>query len=97
MLTNASALNDVISSTNTFLVENRSKMTPDQITAIESKLEEAKSKAKVINQRAEDSRKDLEKAVTTAIQQESEKVWLPSMCAFCKNSLYPENLNCMLE
>ncbi|XP_026044886.1 dystonin isoform X23 [Astatotilapia calliptera] len=73
VLTNASALNDVISSTNTFLVENRSKMTPDQITAIESKLEEAKSKAKVINQRAEDSRKDLEKAVTTAIQQESEK------------------------
>lgn len=97
MLTNASALNDVISSTNKFLVENRSKMTPDQITAIESKLEEAKSKAKVINQRAEDSRKDLEKAVTTAIQQESEKVWLPSMCAFCKNSLFPENLNCMLE
>lgn len=87
MLTNASALNDVISSTNKFLVENRSKMTPDQITAIESKLEEAKSKAKVINQRAEDSRKDLEKAVTTAIQQESEKVWLPSMCAFCKNSV----------
>ncbi|XP_042071570.1 dystonin isoform X12 [Haplochromis burtoni] len=73
VLTNASALNDVISSTNTFLVENRSKMTPDQIAAIESKLEEAKSKAKVINQRAEDSRKDLEKAVTTAIQQESEK------------------------
>ncbi|XP_039857732.1 dystonin isoform X7 [Simochromis diagramma] len=73
VLTNASALNDVISSTNTFLMENRSKMTPDQITAIESKLEEAKSKAKVINQRAEDSRKDLEKAVTTAIQQESEK------------------------
>lgn len=83
MLTNASALNDVIGSTNKFLVENRSKMTPDQIAAIESKLEEAKSKAKVINQRAEDSRKDLEKAVTTAIQQESEKVWLPSLCAFC--------------
>ncbi|XP_063346923.1 dystonin isoform X7 [Pelmatolapia mariae] len=73
VLTNASALNDVISSTNKFLLENRSKMTPDQIAAIESKLEEAKSKAKVINQRAEDSRKDLEKAVTTAIQQESEK------------------------
>uniref|UniRef100_A0A669CDJ9 Dystonin n=1 Tax=Oreochromis niloticus TaxID=8128 RepID=A0A669CDJ9_ORENI len=73
VLTNASALNDVISSTNKFLQENRSKMTPDQIAAIESKLEEAKSKAKLINQRAEDSRKDLEKAVTTAIQQESEK------------------------
>lgn len=41
---------------------------------LESKLEEAKSKAKVIDQRAEESRKDLEKVVTTAIKQESEKV-----------------------
>ncbi|XP_030603447.1 dystonin isoform X3 [Archocentrus centrarchus] len=73
VLTNASALNDVISSTKKFLEDNRSKLTPDQIAIIESKLEEAKSKAKLINQRAEDSRKDLEKAVTTAIQQESEK------------------------
>lgn len=37
-------------------------------------MEEAKSKAKVIDQRAEESRKDLEKVVTTAIKQESEKV-----------------------
>lgn len=41
---------------------------------LENKLEEAKSKAKVIDQRAEESRKDLEKVVTTAIKQESEKV-----------------------
>ncbi|XP_036979883.1 dystonin isoform X15 [Acanthopagrus latus] len=73
VLTNASALNEVISSTKKFLEENRSKLTPDQIAAIESKLEEAKSKAKLINQRAEESRKDLEKVVTTAIKQESEK------------------------
>ncbi|XP_070772625.1 dystonin [Enoplosus armatus] len=73
VLTNASALNEVITSTKKFLEENRSKLTPDQITIIESKLEEAKSKAKLINQRAEDSRKDLEKVVTTAIKQESEK------------------------
>ncbi|XP_073337728.1 dystonin [Pagrus major] len=73
VLTNASALNEVISSTKKFLEENRSKLTPDQIAVIESKLEEAKSKAKLINQRAEESRKDLEKVVTTAIKQESEK------------------------
>lgn len=77
VVTNASALNEVISSTKKFLEDNRSKLTPDQIAAIEGKLEEAKSKAKLINQRAEDSRKDLEKAVTTAIQQESEKVPIP--------------------
>ncbi|KAL7384247.1 hypothetical protein ABVT39_026968 [Epinephelus coioides] len=73
VLTNASALNEVISSTKKFLDDNRSKLMPDQIAVIESKLEEAKSKAKLINQRAEESRKDLEKVVTTAIKQESEK------------------------
>ncbi|XP_029305110.1 LOW QUALITY PROTEIN: dystonin [Cottoperca gobio] len=73
VLTNASALNEVISSTKKFLEENRSKLTPDQIVTVESKLEEAKSKATLINQRAEESRKDLEKVVTTAIKQESEK------------------------
>ena len=77
VLTNASALNEVISSTKKFLEENRNKLTPDQIASIEGKLDEAKSKAKLINQRAEESRKDLEKVVTTAIKQESEKVRLP--------------------
>ncbi|XP_069395304.1 microtubule-actin cross-linking factor 1 isoform X22 [Paralichthys olivaceus] len=73
VLTNASALNEVITSTKKFLEENRNKLTPDQIAIIEGKLEEAKSKARLINQRAEESRKDLEKVVTTAIKQESEK------------------------
>lgn len=40
-------------------------------------MDEAKSKAKLIDQRAEESRKDLEKVVTTAIKQESEKVRFP--------------------
>ncbi|TMS04779.1 hypothetical protein E3U43_009936 [Larimichthys crocea] len=73
VLTNASALNEVITSTKKFLEENRSKLTPEQIAILESKLEEAKNKARLINQRAEESRKDLEKVVTTAIKQESEK------------------------
>ncbi|XP_052330106.1 dystonin-like isoform X21 [Oncorhynchus keta] len=73
ILTNGSALNEVISSTKKFLDENRSMLTPDQIAAIESKLEDAKSKVKLINQRAEESRKDVEKSVTTAIKQETEK------------------------
>nr|XP_054606020.1 dystonin isoform X24 [Nothobranchius furzeri] len=73
VLSDASALKEVISNTTTFLEENRSKLTPEQIVMVERKLEEAKSKAKLINQRAEESRKDLEKVVTTAIKQESEK------------------------
>ncbi|XP_077351597.1 dystonin isoform X4 [Festucalex cinctus] len=73
VLTNATALNEVITGTNKFLEENRSKLTEDQIDDIESKLEEAKSKAKLMQKQAEESRKDLEKVVTTAIKQESEK------------------------
>ncbi|CAJ1067500.1 dystonin isoform X11 [Xyrichtys novacula] len=73
VLTNASALNEIIGSTKKFLEENRNKLTPDEVAVIEGKLEEAKNKARVINQRAEESRKDLEKVVTTAIKQESEK------------------------
>ncbi|XP_056116142.1 dystonin isoform X4 [Rhinichthys klamathensis goyatoka] len=71
---NASALNEVISSTKKFLEENRSKLTPAQISALEDKLEELKSKANMLNQKAEESRKDLEKVLTSAIKQETEKV-----------------------
>lgn len=92
MLTNASALNEVISGTKKFLEENRSKLTPDQIAMMESKLEEARSKAKLINRRAEESRKDLEKVVTTAIKQESEKVCITSLCAFLKYNIL---INCI--
>uniref|UniRef100_A0A4W4F3D0 Dystonin n=1 Tax=Electrophorus electricus TaxID=8005 RepID=A0A4W4F3D0_ELEEL len=42
---NVSALNEVISGTKKFLEENLCKLTPEQIVAIELKLEEAKSKA----------------------------------------------------
>uniref|UniRef100_A0A8C1VJ46 Dystonin n=1 Tax=Cyprinus carpio TaxID=7962 RepID=A0A8C1VJ46_CYPCA len=40
---NASALNEVISSTKKFLEENRSKLAPEQISALENKLEELKT------------------------------------------------------
>ncbi|XP_054886086.1 dystonin isoform X4 [Poeciliopsis prolifica] len=73
VLTNASTLNEVIISTKKFLEDNRGKLAPDKIMKIEKKLEEAKSKAELMNERAEESRKDLEKVVTTAIKQESEK------------------------
>ncbi|KAM7408864.1 hypothetical protein PAMA_002539 [Pampus argenteus] len=87
VLTNASALNEVITSTKKFLEENRSKLTPEQTAIIESKLEEAKSKAKLINQRAEESRKDLEKVVTTAIKQESEKAAAVEQLEESKNKI----------
>uniref|UniRef100_A0A8B9KKY6 Dystonin n=1 Tax=Astyanax mexicanus TaxID=7994 RepID=A0A8B9KKY6_ASTMX len=84
---NASALNEVISCTKKFLDENRSKLTPEQIAAIEQKLEEAKSKANMLNQIAEESRKDLEKVVTTAIKQETEKVAAVEQLEESKNKI----------
>ncbi|TRY65251.1 hypothetical protein DNTS_014059 [Danionella cerebrum] len=71
---NASALSEVISSTQKFLEENRSKLSPEQTSALERTLEELKNKANTLNQRAEESRKDLEKILTSAIRQENEKV-----------------------
>lgn len=71
---NVSALNEVISSSKKFLEENRNKLTPEQVAAIELKSEEVKSKANMLNQKAEETRKDLEKVVTTVIKQETEKV-----------------------
>ncbi|XP_052469935.1 dystonin isoform X2 [Carassius gibelio] len=67
----ASALNEVISSTKKFLEENRSKLTPEQISALENKLEELKSKVNMLNQRAEESRKDLEKVAAVEQLEES--------------------------
>lgn len=63
-----------MSSTKTFLEENRNKLSPEQISALENKLEELKSKANMLNQTAEESRKDLDKVLTSAIKQETEKV-----------------------
>lgn len=71
---NVSALNEVISNIKKFLDENRSKLTPEQVSALELKLEEVKSKANTLNQRAEETKKELEKLVTTVIKQETEKV-----------------------
>lgn len=72
--THISALNEVISSTKKFVEENRSKLTPEHVAAIELKLEEVKSKANMLNQRAEETRKELEQVVKTVIKQETEKV-----------------------
>ncbi|XP_028843818.1 dystonin isoform X8 [Denticeps clupeoides] len=72
--TNASALNEFMSSSKKFLEENRDKLSQEQTAAIENKLEEAKNKVNRLNQRAEESVKNLEKVVTTAIKEETKKV-----------------------
>ncbi|MGH0143205.1 UNVERIFIED_CONTAM: hypothetical protein FKN15_078200 [Acipenser sinensis] len=82
-----SALTEVVRCTKKFLEENRGKLQPEQIAMIENKLEEANSKSKLINQRAEESRKDLDKAMTTAIKQETEKVAAVEQLEESKNKI----------
>ncbi|KAI1894735.1 hypothetical protein AGOR_G00118810 [Albula goreensis] len=84
---NANALTEVLSSTRRFLEENRGKLQPDQVAAIEKQLEEAKTKARLLSQRAEDSGKELEKVVTTAIKQETEKVAAVEQLEESKNKI----------
>ncbi|GAA6101616.1 dystonin isoform X17 [Tachysurus ichikawai] len=84
---NVNALNEVISSTKKFLEENRSKLTPEQVAAIERKLEEVKCKSNMLNQRAEETRKELEKVVTTVIKQETEKVAAVEQLEETKNKI----------
>ncbi|MGH0168381.1 UNVERIFIED_CONTAM: hypothetical protein FKN15_066193 [Acipenser sinensis] len=82
-----SALTEIVRSTKKFLEENRDKLQPEQIAMIESKLEEANSKSKLLNQRAEESRKELDKAMTTAIKQETEKVAAEEQLEESKNKI----------
>ncbi|KAF4090023.1 hypothetical protein AMELA_G00044950, partial [Ameiurus melas] len=84
---NVSALNEVISSTKKFLEENRNKLTPEQVAAIEHKVQEVTSKANMLNQRAEETRKELENVLTTVIKQETEKVAAVEQLEETKNKI----------
>lgn len=74
MQANTQALAEIVKDTETFLKENGDKLPLEDKTALERKLNEAKTKCLLLSQKAEESRKELDKAVTTAIKQETEKV-----------------------
>lgn len=77
MQANTQALAEIVKNTEMFLKENGEKLSQEDKTALEKKLNEAKTKCLLLSQRAEESRKELDKAVTTAIKKETEKViWL---------------------
>ncbi|XP_056670309.1 dystonin isoform X40 [Monodelphis domestica] len=68
------ALSEKVKNTEKFLMENGEKLSQEDKALIEQKLREANIKCEQLNQRVEQSRKELDKAVTTAIKQETEKV-----------------------
>ncbi|XP_039176234.1 dystonin isoform X22 [Crotalus tigris] len=74
MQANTQALAEIVKDTEMFLKENGEKLPLEDKIALERKLNEAKTKCLLLSQKAEESRKELDKAVTTAIKQETEKV-----------------------
>ncbi|XP_029394922.1 dystonin isoform X2 [Mus pahari] len=68
------ALAEVVRNTELFLKESGDMLSQADRTLIEQKLNEAKMKCAQLNLKAEQSRKELDKVVTTALKEETEKV-----------------------
>ncbi|XP_062838464.1 dystonin isoform X18 [Anolis carolinensis] len=90
MQANTQALAEIVKNTEMFLKENGEKLLQEDKISLEKKLNEAKTKCLLLSQKAEESRKELDKAVTTAIKQETEKVAAREQLEESKNTI--ENL-----
>ncbi|KAK4808891.1 hypothetical protein QYF61_008006 [Mycteria americana] len=74
MHTRAASFASVLKSTEEFLEENKAKMEPGELAALQEKLQRAKEQYQSLQERTEVAQKELESAVTAAVQQETEKV-----------------------
>ncbi|KAM7027339.1 dystonin isoform 4-T4 [Passerculus sandwichensis] len=90
MRTSAQTLAEIVKNTEAFLKENGEKLSQVDKTVLEQKLNEAKTKCLLLSQKAEESKKELDKAMTTAIKQETEKVAAIEQLEESKNTI--ENL-----
>ncbi|XP_052048817.1 dystonin isoform X6 [Apodemus sylvaticus] len=68
------ALAEIVRNTEIFLKESGDELSQEDKALIEQKLNEAKVKCEQLNLKAEQSKKELDKAVTTALKEETEKV-----------------------
>lgn len=66
----ASAVKDIEG----FLEENQAKLSPHELTALREKLHQAKEQYEALQERTKVVQKELEEVVTSALQQETEKV-----------------------
>ncbi|XP_068926777.1 dystonin isoform X25 [Petaurus breviceps papuanus] len=87
MQKSAQALAEKVKKTEKFLVENGEQLSQEDKALIEQKLREAKIKCEQLNQKAEQSKKELDKAVTTALKQETEKVAAVAQLEESKNKI----------
>nr|XP_054484748.1 dystonin [Agelaius phoeniceus] len=90
MRTSAQTLAEIVKNTEAFLKDNGEKLSQEDKTILEQKLNEAKTKCLLLSQKAEESKKELDKAMTTAIKQETEKVAAIEQLEESKNTI--ENL-----
>ncbi|XP_065488907.1 dystonin isoform X16 [Caloenas nicobarica] len=90
MRMSAQTLAEIVKNTETFLKESGEKLSQEDKTVLEQKLNEAKTKCLLLSQKAEESKKELDKAMTTAIKQETEKVAAIEQLEESKNTI--ENL-----
>ncbi|KAM5285431.1 dystonin isoform 25-T25 [Hipposideros larvatus] len=86
----AQALTEIMKTTENFLKENGEKLSQEDKALIEQKLNEAKIKCEQLNLKAEQSKKELDKVMTTAIKEETEKVAAEKQLEESKNKI--ENL-----
>ncbi|XP_032565823.1 microtubule-actin cross-linking factor 1 isoform X20 [Chiroxiphia lanceolata] len=72
--TRAASFASVLKSTEEFLEENKAKMEPGELAALQENLQRAKEQYQSLQERTEVAQKELESAVSAAVQQETEKV-----------------------
>ncbi|XP_067167735.1 microtubule-actin cross-linking factor 1-like isoform X11 [Apteryx mantelli] len=70
----AASFASILKTTEQFLEENKAKMEPRELAALHEKLQRAKEQYQSLQERTEMAQKELESAVTAAVQQETEKV-----------------------
>ena len=70
----ATSFVSVVKDTEGFLEENQTKLSPDELTALQEKLHQAKEQYEALQERTKLAQKELEEVVTSALQQETEKV-----------------------
>ncbi|VTJ52345.1 Hypothetical predicted protein [Marmota monax] len=69
----ATSFTTVVKDIEGFLEENHTKLSPQELTALREKLHQAREQYEALQERTRVAQKELEQAVTSAVQQETEK------------------------
>lgn len=70
----ATSFASIVKDVEGFLEENQTKLSPHELTALREKLHQAKQQYEALQEQMRVAQKELEEVVTSALQQETEKV-----------------------